>query len=239
MTSDATLDAAVRHAIVVSAQVAAHQNVAMAQSACARLGRLSSGRWRAAARDLDQLKDELERSLENLAAELADRAERLGIHEEALWAAGDCAALLDELREKTLQHLDAGSPAERLLGDDGPIFGATFLDHPDVENRGTTLLMGWADPLHPALWSWEASWVSVPDDEDGDEGDAFQELDLFGLGEIVVESPLLADVAERLAVPEARARELLEELASAFTRAALLVAAEQPDEEAEWENDEA
>src|ERR1051326_5755958 len=90
---------AVEAAIVASAHLAALQHVSAAAAACQRLGRLSSGRWRSAARDLDSLEDDLETSLESAAEQLTSRAQELGVPEEALWTVGDAAATLDLLRE--------------------------------------------------------------------------------------------------------------------------------------------
>src|SRR5215468_8356298 len=93
---------AVEAAIVASAHLAALQNVSAAAEACQRLGRLSSGRWRSAARDL---------------------------------------AALDSVE-------DDDALVVRVLEGDA-LFGVSFLEDPELPDRGTTLLFGWPDPLAP------------------------------------------------------------------------------------------
>ena len=94
MARESALDQAVQAAIVASAHGAAFERVAAARQACERLGSLSSGRWRTAARDLVKLEEDLERGLGDLARDVATRAEVAGVDEDALWTAGDAAGLL-------------------------------------------------------------------------------------------------------------------------------------------------
>ena len=62
------------------------------------------------------------------------------------------------------------------------LFGASFVEDPDLPDRGTTLLFGWPDPLEPASWPWQANWV-VGDSDSQDDAEA-EELDLFENGEL-------------------------------------------------------
>src|SRR5919206_783755 len=89
---------AVQAAIVASAHLTAYEHLATATRAVHRLGSLSSGRWRSAARDLQRLEDDLQTCVADVSRDLTGHADKLGIEEEALWAAGDAAATLDVLR---------------------------------------------------------------------------------------------------------------------------------------------
>src|SRR5215471_2033516 len=97
---------AVEAAIVASANLAALQHVSSAAAACQRLGRLSSGRWRSAARDLASLEESLQTALSSAAESLESYAEDLDIPEDALWTVGDAAGTLDMLRESALDELE-------------------------------------------------------------------------------------------------------------------------------------
>src|SRR5215472_5970769 len=90
---------AVQAAIVASAHLAAFEHVSAAAQACRRLGSLTSGRWRAAGRDLSALEDDLQSSYLSVAEVLASRANDLGVPEQTLWTVGDAASTLDLLRD--------------------------------------------------------------------------------------------------------------------------------------------
>src|ERR1051325_11093026 len=94
---------AVQAGIVASAHVAALQHVAAAAEACERLGHLTSGRWRSAARDLAALEDKLQTSLSSAAEALSSHADELGVPDDTLWTVGDAAATLDLLRDAALE----------------------------------------------------------------------------------------------------------------------------------------
>src|SRR6185369_8639014 len=166
---------AVQAAILASAHLAAYEHVSAAAQACRRLGSMTSGRWRSVARDLDGLEDELQTAFANSAEAVTERATSLGLSEETLWTVGDAAATLDLLREAALDELDEDSPAEKLL-QGSVLFGASFVEDPDLPDRGPTLLFAWPEPLSPATWSWQANWV-VGDGQDEDAGE--DELDLY------------------------------------------------------------
>src|SRR3989442_16037749 len=77
---------AVQAAIVASAHLAAYEHVAAAAQACQRLGGLTSGRWRAAGRELASLEEDLQTAFANAASAVETRADELGVPEDALWA---------------------------------------------------------------------------------------------------------------------------------------------------------
>ncbi|HET6318840.1 MAG TPA: hypothetical protein VFG86_20485 [Chloroflexota bacterium] len=219
---------AVQAAIVASAHLAAYEHVSAAAMACQRLGGLTSGRWRSVARDLDSLEDELQTAFASAADALTERATSLGVNEETLWTAGDAAATLDLLRESALGELDDDSPAARLL-QGNVLFGASFIEDPDLPDRGTTLLFGWPEPLAPATWPWQANWVVG----NGQEDDAAEdELDLFESGDVEGEESLLGELADELRCSRDEARTALRDAALAVTRASLLANVEREEEEA-------
>ena len=87
------------------------------------------------------------------AAAVESRADELGVAEDALWAVGDAAGTLDLLRDAALDEVEDGSrPAAVLRGQ--IVFGASFVEDPELPDRGTTLLFGWPEPLAPASWPW-------------------------------------------------------------------------------------
>lgn len=231
---------AVQAGIIASAHLAAYQHVVAAASACERLGGLTSGRWRSAARDLDALQEKLQTGLSSAIEELSSRADDLGVPEDALWTVGDSAATLDLLRDSAIEGLDDGEElAERII-DGQVVFGTSFIEDPDVPDRGTTLLFGWPDPLSPASWPWQANWIvgdSQEDDEDGEAAEAAEELDLFEAGELEGEEPLLADLADQLGCSQDEARTALRAAAMALTRASLLAANDGEDELEEDDED--
>src|SRR4029453_18457247 len=150
-------------------------------------------RWRAAARELDGMQDDLHQAFEQAAEVLTERADHLGVPEDALWTVGDAAGTLDLLREAALEEVEEGSrPALLLQGE--VLFGASFVEDPELRDRGTTLLFGWPEPLSPATWPWQANWV-VGDGQDGDDDD---ELDLYEAGEMEGDESLLAELADEL-----------------------------------------
>jgi hypothetical protein len=213
---------AVQAAIVASAHLSAFEHMAAAAQACRRLGGLTSGRWRSVARDLDGLEDELQTAFANAAEVVTDRADKLGVHEDTLWAAGDAAATLDLLRDAALDEVADGSPAARLL-QGSIVYGTSFVEDPDLPDRGTTLLFGWPEPLSPATWPWQANWIVG----DGQEEDtAADELDLYESGELAGEHSLLAELADELSCSREDARTALREAALALTRASLLAGAD-------------
>src|SRR5215468_8028392 len=133
---------AVQAAIVASAHLATLQHVSAAAEACQRLGRLTSGRWRSAARDLATMEEDLQTALSSAAETLESFADDLGVPDDALWTVGDAAATLDLLRESALDELaDDDAPALKVLEGE-VLFGASFVEDPDLPDRGTTLLFG-------------------------------------------------------------------------------------------------
>ena len=59
----------------------------------------------------------------------------------------------------------------------------SFVEDPELPDRGTTLLFGWPDPLAPASWPWQANWV-VGDGQDiskDNEGEAEKSADARAL----------------------------------------------------------
>ena len=230
---------AVQSAIVASAHLAALQHVSAAAEACQRLGRLSSGRWRSAARDLARMEEDLQTALTSATESLESFADDLGVPEEALWTVGDAAATLDLLRNSALDEIDDDDDeavAVRVLEGE-VLFGVSFVEDPDLPDRGTTLLFGWSDPLEPASWPWQANWV-VGDDDDGQDDGAGEELDLFENGEPEGDETLVAGLADELATTPDAARTALRSAAMALTRASLLAGTEGEDEEEEEEDDE-
>jgi len=241
---------AVEAAIVASAHLAALQNVSAAAEACQRLGRLSSGRWRSAARDLAALEEDLQTGLESASKAVSTSARDLDVPEDALWAVGDAAGTFDMLRDAALDSVeDDDALVVRVLEGDA-LFGVSFLEDPELPDRGTTLLFGWPDPLAPATWPWQANWVvgdgqdSVSadgEDDDSDEPseeDADEELDLFEAGELEGDELLVAQLAEELSCSRHDARAAVRSAAMALTKASLLAAAGGEDEEEEEEEEE-
>lgn len=217
---------AVQAGIVASAHLTAFQHVVAAASACDRLGGLTSGRWRSAARDLDALQEKLHTALSSAIEELSSRADDLGVPEDALWTVGDAAATLDLLRETAVDGLDDDDELAARIVDGEILFGISFVEDPDVPDRGTTLLFGWPDPLSPASWPWQANWIAgdSEDDDSDDESVEAEELDLFEAGEMEGEEPLLAELANALDCSPDEARTALRAAAMALTRASLLAA---------------
>src|SRR5438034_8882074 len=162
-TSPSTVQA-VQAAIIASAHLAAYEHVAAAAQACQRLGSLTSGRWRSAARDLDTLQADLQTAFASAAEVVTARAEKIGIPEDALWSVGDAAGTLDLLRVAALEEVDADSRAAQVLQGE-VLFGASFVEDPDLPDRGATLLFGWPDRLSPATWPSPADWL-VGDGQD-------------------------------------------------------------------------
>jgi hypothetical protein len=222
---------AVQAAIVASAHLAAYEHVAAAAQACQRLGALTSGRWRSAGRDLATLEEDLQTAFATAAAAVESRAEELGVPEDALWAVGDAAGTLDLLREAALEETEEGSrPAAVLRGQ--VLFGASFVEDPELPDRGTTLLFGWPEPLSPASWPWQANWIVGDRQDNGEDED---ELDLFEAGDMEGDESLLAELADELSCSRSDARLALRDAALALTRASLLAGA---NEEAETEDEE-
>jgi hypothetical protein len=217
---------AVQAAIVASAHLAAYEHVAAAAQACQRLGALTSGRWRSAGRDLATLEEDLQTAFATAAAAVESRADELGVPEDALWAVGDAAGTLDLLREAALEETEEGSrPAAVLRGQ--VLFGASFVEDPELPDRGTTLLFGWPEPLSPASWPWQANWIVGDGQDNGEDED---ELDLFEAGDMEGDESLLAELAVELSCSRSDARLALRDAALALTRASLLAGANEEDE---------
>ncbi len=223
---------AVESAIVASAHLAAYEHVAAAAQACKRLGSLTSGRWRSAARDLDTLEEDLQEAFATAAEVVASKAEEIAIPEDALWSVGDAAGTLDLLRLAALEEVESDSRSAQVLQGE-VLFGASFVEDADLPDRGTTLLFGWPDPLSPATWPWQANWVA----EDGEEGES-SELDLFEAGEPEGEEALLSELAAELSCSQQEARAALREAALALTRASLLAGVGDDDEEDEEDEED-
>jgi len=227
---------AVQAGIVASAHLAAFEHVAAAAQACQRLGSLTSGRWRSAARDLSSLEEDLQKAFATAAETLSSRADELGVPEDALWTVGDAAGTLDLLRESALDEVEEDDELGAKVLEGELLFGASFVEDPELPDRGTTLLFGWPEPLSPASWPWQANWV-VGDGQDEDS--ATDELDLYESGEIEGEGPLLAELADELSCSREDARTALRDAALTVTRASLLSAVEDSSEsEDEDEDDE-
>jgi hypothetical protein len=227
---------AVQAAIVASAHLAAFEHVAAAAQACKRLGSLTTGRWRSAARDLDALEEDLQAAFATAAEVVTARAKEVGIPEDALWSVGDAAGTLDLLRVAALDEVEAESRAAQVLQGQ-VLFGASFVEDPDLPDRGATLLFGWPDPLSPATWPWQANWVVGDGQDNGEEAEA-NELDLFEAGEPEGDESMLAELADELSCSPEAARTALREAALALTRASLLAGVTDEDDEEEDEDDE-
>lgn len=217
MPTQDELSRAVEAAIVAAAHAEAAEQVSSAVAACERLGTLGSARWRNAARDLSKLEEDLSRTFEQVSHDLADWAKRLAVPEEALWTVGEAASTYDTLAEAAMDELDEGGGAYKLLDGD-LLFGTTFLEDAETDNRGTTLLFGWPDALQPTTWTWEANWLASSDGDD----DGGEELDLYEVAAIDASEALLQAVEAELKVDRAGAVEALTEVAAALTRVSLL-----------------
>jgi hypothetical protein len=223
MPTSSSIVQAVQAAIVASANLSAYEHVSAAAQACERLGSLTSGRWRSAARDLDALEEDLQAAFATASEAVTARAEEIDIPEEALWSVGDAAGTLDLLRAAALDEVEAGSRAVQVLQGE-VLFGASFVEDPDLPDRGTTLLFGWPDPLSPASWPWQANWVVGDGQDNGEDGEA-SELDLFEAGEPEGDESMLEPLAAELQCSAPEARIALREAALALTRASLLAGA--------------
>jgi hypothetical protein len=218
---------AVQAAIVASAHFAAFQHVAAATAACARLGKLTSGRWRAAARELASLEHELETALDNAAEAVTSRAKEIGVPEERLWSVGDAAGTLEMLRESALEQLDDDDErGERVLAGT-VLFGVAFVEDDEESDRGVTMLFGWPEPLAAARWPWQANWLVSGSPEGAEE----EELDLFEAGELQGDEPIVAELADELGCSRHDARDALRHAAMALTRASLLLGAGDQDDD--------
>ena len=109
----------------------------------------------------------------------------------------------------------------------------TLSIRPDLPDRGTTLLFGWPEPLTPASWPWQATWV-VGDGQDSDD----DELDLYESGEMAGEESLVAELADELSCSRGDAKAALRAAALALTRASLLSSIVDEDEDEEEEEEE-
>ena len=232
MPASQSIVQAVQAAILASAHLAAYEHVSAAAQACQRLGSLTSGRWRSAARDLASIEDDLQTAFASSAEAVTSRAEELGVPEDALWTVGDAAGPLDLLRDAALEEVDEDSRAAKVLQGQ-VLFGASFVEDPELPDRGTTLLFGWPEPLSPATWPWQANWVVGDGQDNGEDQD---ELDLYESGEMEGDDSLLAELADELSCSRQDARGALRDAALALTRASLL--AGSADDEADEEVDD-
>jgi hypothetical protein len=223
---------AVQAAIVASAHLAAYEHVSAAAQACQRLGSMTSGRWRSAARDLATLEEDLQTAFASAAEELVSRANAISVPEDTLWTVGDAAGTLDLLRESALEELEEDARAARVLHGQ-VVFGASFMEDAELPDRGTTLLFGWPAPLDPASWPWQANWVVGDSEANGDAEAEAEELDLFETGELEGEESLLPELAAELSCTTQEARVALRDAAMALTRASLLAGARDEDDEDE------
>jgi hypothetical protein len=237
MPPSPTIVQAVQAAIVASAHLAAFEHVAAAAQACKRLGSLTSGRWRSAARDLDTLEEELQNAFATAAEAVATNADDIDVPEDTLWSVGDAAGTLDLLRAAALDEVELESRAAQVLQGE-VLFGASFVEDPDLPDRGATLLFGWPDPLSPATWPWQANWVVGDGATNGEAGEA-NELDLFEAGEPEGDESILGELAEALRCSESEARTALREAALALTRASLLAGVDEADEDDDEDEEEA
>lgn len=227
---------AVQASIVASAHLAAYEHVAAAAQACQRLGSMTSGRWRSAARDLSTLEADLQTAFSSAAEELASRADAIGVPEETLWNVGDAAGTLELLREAALEELEPDARAAQVLQGQ-VLFGASFTEDAELPDRGTTLLFGWPAPLDPATWSWEANWVVGDTDANGQGETEAEELDLFETGELEGDDSMLSELAAELSSSTEEARLALHDAAMALTRASLLAGAHADEDENEDDDD--
>jgi hypothetical protein len=223
---------AVQAAIVASAHLAAYEHVAAAAQACQRLGSMTSGRWRSAARDLATLENDLQTAFTSAAEELTSRADTIGVPEDTLWTVGDAAGTLDLLRDAALEELGEDTRAASVL-EGQVVFGASFMEDAELPDRGTTLLFGWPAPLDPASWPWQANWVVGDSDANADGEDEAEELDLFETGELEGEESMLSQLADELSCSADEARQALRDAAMALTRASLLAGAHAEEDEEE------
>jgi hypothetical protein len=240
MTAPQRVVQAVQAAILASAHLTAYEHVAAAAQACQRLGSLSSGRWRSAARDLATLEDDLHSAFGSAAEALSTRADELGVSEDALWAVGDAAGTLDLLRDAAMEELEEDDARAAKVLQGSVLFGVSFVEDPELPDRGTTLLFSWPEPLSPASWPWQANWVvsnakDASDDEAAREAD---ELDLFEAAEMEGDDSMLAELADELGCSRQDARTALRHAAMALTRASLLAGAgdDEEDEDDDEEN---
>ena len=224
MAAPPQLVKAVEAAIVASAHLSAYEHVAAATHALRRLGTLSSGRWRAAARELEGLEEDLQSAFSDVARQLSGHADELGIDEEALWAAGDAAATLDLLRERALDEVEDNEAAVQLLNGRA-LLGVAFVEDEDASDRGTTLVFGWGEPLAPATWAWQASWITTTDEE--------TQLELAETGQLEAGEALLESFAAELGQDPTAA---LRAAAEALTRASLLASLGGDEDEDESNN---
>jgi hypothetical protein len=227
---------AVQAAIVASAHLAAYEHVSVAAAACQRLGQLTSGRWRSAGRDLGMLEEDLQTAFAAAAESVTERAEELGLPEETLWTVGDAAGTLDLLRGAAIDEVEESSRPSRILTGE-VLYGVSFVEDPDLPDRGTTLLFGWPEPLSPATWSWQANWVAGGAQDNGQQDGDDDELDLFEAGEMEGDEPLVAELADELQCSRQDARGALRDAALALTRASLLASTGGGEGEEEEEDD--
>ena len=116
------------------------------------------------------------------------------------------------------------------------LFGASFVEDPELPDRGATLLFGWPDPLAPATWPWQANWVVGDGQDNGEDGEA-SELDLFEAGEPEGDESMLAELADELSCSRPEPARAARGRAGADP-SVLLAGAGDDDEDEEEEDDE-
>jgi hypothetical protein len=232
VTDYGSLEEGIEAAITAAAYSDALDHTVDAHDAIERLGRLTSGRWRAFGKELEKAEAELSKAVEQVSEELGRRADRLGLPTEALWEVGKSAGNLDNLREAALDELEEGDLGTRLLESEA-LFGCALIEDEEVPDRGRTLVFGWGDPLTPSVWAWEASWVQA---EPVNGTVPPQDLDLAPMADLEVSEELLAAVREALDVDADDAARAILAAAEALTRAA--IAEPEEDDEDDEEEDE-
>ena len=140
------------------------------------------------------------------------------------------------LREHALEEVEDDGPAAKVLQGQ-VLFGVSFVEDPELPDRGTTLLFSWPEPLSPASWPWQANWVAGDGQQNDDEGEP-DELDLFEAGELEGADSMLAELADELRGSRQEARTALRDAALALTRASLLAGAFSEDEDDDDEDDD-
>ncbi len=118
------------------------------------------------------------------------------------------------------------------------VYGAAFIEDPDLPDRGTTLVFGWPEPLAPATWPWQASWVVGDSQDDDEDQGSSEELDLYDAGELAGDESMLAELADELSCGREDARTALREAALALTRASLLAGVDDGEDD-EADDDQA
>ena len=226
---------AVQAAIVASAHLAAFEHVAAAAQACQRLGSLTSGRWRSAARDLDALEEDLQTAFATAAEVVTSSAEEIGIPEDALWSVGDAAGTLDLLRGAALEEVETESRAAQVLQGQ-VLFGASFVEDPDLPGPRGNAAVRMARPavasnLAVAGQLGGRRWPGQRRRRRGERTGPVRSRRAEG------DESMLGELAEELSCSRQEARTALREAALALTRASLLAGAADDDEDEDVEDE--